>query len=90
MYEMEHNVQPDKFPNVVASMWWAVATLTTIGYGDIYPITVVGKFLSSIIAILGIGLIAIPTGIISAAFLEKIKVKKDNCKMCPKCGSNIF
>ncbi len=88
MYEVEHDIQPEKFPNVVAAMWWAVATLTTVGYGDIYPVTAFGKIISSVIAILGIGLIAIPTGILSAAFLEKFKSEKMN-KKCPTCGSDI-
>jgi voltage-gated potassium channel len=62
MYSVENPVQPDKFPNFFASLWWTVATLTTVGYGDVYPITTLGKFISSIVAIMGIGLIALPTG----------------------------
>ena len=72
MYSVENPVQPEKFPNIFASLWWAVATLTTVGYGDIYPITTLGKIISGIVAVLGIGLIALPTGIISAGFIEKI------------------
>lgn len=73
MYEFEHDIQPDKFPNIFATFWWAVATLTTIGYGDVYPVTAIGQFLAALVAIFGIGLIAIPTGIISAGFLEELQ-----------------
>ena len=91
MYSLENPVQPDKFPNFFASLWWAVATLTTVGYGDVYPITTLGKFISSIIAIMGIGLIALPTGIISAGFIEKINQNKVEKKKdtCPHCGKEI-
>jgi voltage-gated potassium channel len=91
MYSVENPVQPDKFPNVFASFWWAVATLTTVGYGDIYPITVLGKVISSIVAFLGIGLIALPTGIISSGFIEKIGHAKDQkgTFCCPHCGKEI-
>jgi voltage-gated potassium channel Kch len=58
-------------------MWWAVATLTTVGYGDIYPITGWGQFAGSIIAILGLGVVALPTGIIGAAFIEKIEKQQE-------------
>lgn len=84
IYYAEHEVQPDKFPNIVASFWWAVATLTTVGYGDIYPITGLGKILSSIIAVTGIGLVALPTGIISSGFMEEISVNRTT--KCPHCG----
>jgi len=76
MYELEHTVQPDKFPNVFATLWWAVATLTTIGYGDVFPITAMGKILAGFTAILGIGLVAIPTGILSSGFVEAINNKR--------------
>lgn len=88
MYEIEGEVQPDKFPNILESLWWAIATLTTVGYGDVYPVTGLGKFISGIIAVLGIGLIALPTGIISAGFMEKIGKKKKTEK-CPHCGKEI-
>ncbi|MCK4761150.1 MAG: ion transporter [Candidatus Aminicenantes bacterium] len=86
MYHIEHDSQPSAFPNILASFWWAVATLTTIGYGDIYPITGWGKFLSGIIALLGIGLVALPTGIIGSGFIEVIEKKKERSKFCPNCG----
>lgn len=72
MYDVESEAQPDKFTNAFSGLWWAVATVTTVGYGDIYPVTIFGKILSGIIAVLGIGLVAVPTGIISAGFIETI------------------
>ena len=90
MFSVENPAQPDKFPNVFASLWWAVATLTTVGYGDIYPITIAGKIISGIVSIIGIGLIALPTGIISAGFVEKINHNKTEKKhICPHCGGKI-
>lgn len=89
MYNVEGDVQPDKFPNMLSCLWWAVATLTTVGYGDVYPVTGLGKFLSAIIAVLGIGLVALPTGIISAGFVDKIGKKKKEPKRCPHCGEEI-
>ena len=76
MFDVENAAQPDKFTNAFSGLWWAVATITTVGYGDIFPVTVFGKILSGIIAVLGIGLVAVPTGIISAGFIESID--KDN------------
>lgn len=73
MYNVESVAQPEVFDNAFSGMWWSIATLTTVGYGDIYPITVIGKILSSIISLLGIGLVAVPIGIISAGFIENIE-----------------
>ncbi len=70
MYSLEHDVQPDKFENAFSGIWWAVSTLLTVGYGDIYPITTLGKVMAIIISFLGVGMVAIPTGIISAGFVE--------------------
>jgi len=80
MYLLETDEQPNNFPNIIASFWWAIATLTTVGYGDVYPVTVIGKVLSGIIALLGIGLVALPTGIISSGFIEELSNSKDNIK----------
>ena len=76
MYYLESKVQPEEFPNIVASLWWAVATLTTIGYGDVFPVTGLGRLLSGIIAVLGIGLVALPTAIISSGFVEALARNK--------------
>lgn len=86
MYYIEGNIQPEIFTNIFASFWWAIATLTTIGYGDIYPITSLGKFISGLIAFLGIGIVALPTGIVSAGFIEKVSKKNHYKKKCPHCG----
>ena len=73
IYYAEHDAQPDQFANAFSGLWWAVATLTTVGYGDIYPITPLGRFLGAIIAILGIGMVAVPTSILSAGFMETLE-----------------
>lgn len=73
LYLAEGAVQPDKFGSIPRAMWWAVATLTTIGYGDVYPITPLGKVLAAITAIASIGLIAMPTGILAAAFSDALQ-----------------
>jgi voltage-gated potassium channel len=78
MYTVEHDAQPDKFANIVATMWWAVVTLTTVGYGDVFPITAGGRMLSAVISILGIGLVALPTGIISSGFIAELSKKKSS------------
>ena len=70
MYSIENRVQPDVFENAFSGIWWSVSTLLTVGYGDIYPITVAGKLMAIVISFLGVGLVAIPTGIISAGFVE--------------------
>ncbi len=72
MYSAEHDAQPDVFRNAFSGLWWAVATLTTVGYGDIYPVTVVGRFLGALIAFSGIAAVAIPTGIITTGLGECI------------------
>ena len=71
MYSLEHEAQPDVFTNAFSGIWWAVSTLLTIGYGDIYPITDTGKVFSIVITFLGVGMVAIPTGIISAGFVDQ-------------------
>lgn len=89
LYYVEHNAQPDKFASIPEAMWWGVVTLTTVGYGDIYPITGLGKFLGAIISLMGIGLFALPTGLISAGFIEEIAKKRRTLRKCPKCGATI-
>ena len=71
MYSVEHDAQPEAFRNAFSGIWWSVSTLLTVGYGDIYPITVIGKLMAICIAFLGVGVVAIPTGIISAGFVEQ-------------------
>jgi voltage-gated potassium channel len=85
MYFAESEAQPDKFSSIPASMWWAVATLTTVGYGDVFPVTPLGKVAAAIVAILGIGFFALPTAIIGSGFLEAIQQRREP-KCCPNCG----
>lgn len=97
IYYFETDVQPDVFPNIIASFWWSIATLTSVGYGDIYPITAMGKLFAGIIAILGIGLVALPTGIISSGFIAAVSKKEKDAEReatsvqmkCPHCGELI-
>lgn len=77
MYNLEHSAQPESFNNAFSGIWWAVSTLLTVGYGDIYPVTNAGKFVGIILAFLGVGIVAIPTGIISAGFVEQYSRIKD-------------
>lgn len=75
MYSVEHNAQPDVFQNAFSGLWWSMSTLLTVGYGDIYPITPLGRIMAIVIAYLGVGAVAIPTGIISAGFVEQYQRK---------------
>lgn len=76
VYNLEHEAQPDVFENAFSGMWWAVATMLTVGYGDIYPITTAGKVFSIVITFLGVGMVAVPTGILSAGFVEQYQLVK--------------
>ncbi|MBQ7464410.1 MAG: ion transporter, partial [Lachnospiraceae bacterium] len=76
MYSVEHEAQPDVFENAFSGIWWAASALLTVGYGDIYPITYAGRVLGTIIAFLGVGVVAVPTGIISAGFVEQYTMLK--------------
>lgn len=71
MYSAEHEVQPEVFQNAFSGIWWSMSTILTVGYGDIYPITILGRAMAIIISFLGVGAVAIPTGIISAGFVEQ-------------------
>ena len=76
IYHFENPVQPDKFPDIFHSMWWAVATLTTVGYGDVFPITGGGKLFASVVVYVGLGLVALPAGLIGGAFSEAFSKDK--------------
>ncbi|HEX2950441.1 MAG TPA: ion transporter [Armatimonadota bacterium] len=86
VYYVESPVQPDKFPDIPSAMWWGVVTLTTVGYGDVYPITSLGKFLGGVIAFLGIGLFALPAGILGSGFVEEMQQRRMQTGHCPHCG----
>ena len=96
MYSLEHEAQPEVFQNAFSGFWWAVSTLLTVGYGDIYPITVVGRIFGIGITFLGVGMVAIPTGILSAGFVEEMseiqtigKAETAEKIYCPYCGKKL-
>ena len=80
MYSAEHEVQPDVFNNAFSGIWWSTSTILTVGYGDIYPVTILGRIMAIFIAFLGVGAVAIPTGIISAGFVERYTVMQNQNK----------
>lgn len=90
MYYCEHEAQPEAFPDIPSTMWWSVVTLTTVGYGDVYPATPVGKVFAAIIAILGIAMFALPTAILGAGFVEAMSRKKSGQQRCPHCGKELY
>jgi voltage-gated potassium channel len=93
MYFAEHEVQPDVFPSIPTAMWWSIVTLTTVGYGDAFPITALGQTLAAIIAVLGIGMFALPAGILGAGFTEELQKMRENgageSARCRHCGESI-
>ena len=92
LYFAEHNhpENKDKFNSIPATLWWAVVTLTTTGYGDMHPMTTIGKVLAGIIMLTGVAFFALPAGIITAGFLEEIKfIRKFKGHNCPHCGKSL-
>jgi voltage-gated potassium channel len=90
MYFAEHLAQPDVFSSIPATVWWAIVTLTSVGYGDMVPITVIGKIMTAFIMLAGVGIFALPAGIITAGFLEEMqKMKEKRVEKCPHCGHII-
>jgi voltage-gated potassium channel len=90
MFFLEHQAQPEKFSSILSSMWWGVETLSTVGYGDIIPITPLGKLLGSIVSMTGIALFALPAGIFASGFVQELRKKQENEEeICPHCGKNI-
>jgi voltage-gated potassium channel len=101
MYFVEGAAQPEAFTSIPATMWWAVATLTTVGYGDIYPITAAGRMLGAVVAVLGIGLFALPTAILGSGFVEELERRRagraaegeapvaSTPRFCPHCGERL-
>jgi voltage-gated potassium channel len=90
LYFAEHPAQPKVFSSIPATIWWAVVTVTSVGYGDMVPVTVIGKALTGIIALSGLALLALPAGIITAGFLEEItKLKGKKNHVCPHCGEPL-
>ena len=89
MYYVENKAQPEAFSSIPAAMWWAAAALTTVGYGDIYPVTAAGKVLGGLAAVLGVGLFGLPAGILAAGFIEEIRLKRARRQVCPHCGKAL-
>lgn len=94
IYFAEHDAQPEAFSSIPEAMWWGTITLTTVGYGDVYPVTLVGRILGATLAILGIGLFALPAGILASGFSEELQARKAKKRqtqpqICPHCGEII-
>ena len=98
MYYAEHEAQPEVFENALSGLWWTIATLTRTGFGALHPITTMGRLLGATVSVLGIGLIAVPTGIISSGFIEKFPNKKESDEVkilperqefCQHCGEKV-
>ena len=90
MYSLEHEAQPEVFQNAFSGIWWATSTLLTVGYGDIYPITTMGKLFGIFISFLGVGMVAIPTGIISAGFVNQYTTIKKRAEYGHEMNMNFI
>jgi len=88
MYFIEHDAQPEQFSSIPASMWWGVVTLTTVGYGDVYPITPLGRVAGAFVQVIGVGLFALPAGILAGGFSEILERRRAH-RVCPHCGRTI-
>ncbi len=94
MYYAENAAQPKIFSSIPASFWWAMTTLTTVGYGDTYPITLIGRIVGGVVQIIGVGLFALPTGILASAFWEELQggrlARMESARQfCPHCGEAL-
>ena len=78
MHSIEGTIQPESFGSIIKSFWWAVVTMTTVGYGDVVPMTTVGKIISTFIMLIGVGLVALPAGMLAARFGEELRERKEN------------
>jgi voltage-gated potassium channel len=85
MYAVEHDAQPELFSSIPAAMWWGMMTLTTVGYGDIYPKTPLGQFCGMVIALLGVGVFALPAAILGSGFVDELQ-KRKKPPVCIHCG----
>ncbi|WP_195156084.1 ion transporter [Halococcus agarilyticus] len=85
MYFVEHDAQPAAFSSIPAALWWGVVTLTTVGYGDVYPVTPLGKLLGATVAVLGTGLVALPASILASGFIAA----DADPDQCPHCGRDL-
>lgn len=95
MYALEHDAQPKLFSSIPAAMWWGVVTMTTVGYGDVYPVTAGGKMVAGLSLLLGIGLFALPAGILASGFSEEMQrtkaeeLQEAQIQVCPHCGKPL-
>lgn len=91
MYYVENAAQPDVFSSIPATFWWGFVTLTTVGYGDVFPITALGKALAGISSFLGVGLFALPASILASGFIEEAteSEEEDDWEFCPHCGEKL-
>ncbi len=90
VYFVEHPAQPTVFSSIPAALWWAVITVTSVGYGDMVPITAAGKIITSLISLIGLAIFALPAGIITAGFLDEMKKSKvPDANLCPHCGKPV-
>lgn len=89
MYFVENETQPDKFGSIPETMWWSICTLTTVGYGDVFPVTPLGKLCAGFIALLGIGMFALPAGILASGFDQELTGKGRRKLKCPQCQASL-
>ena len=91
MYFAEQSAQPNEFSSIPAAMWWGIITVTTVGYGDVSPVTPLGRLLAGVIALLGIGIFALPAGILGSGFMEQVNQRRNPpvVRICPHCGEVI-
>jgi voltage-gated potassium channel len=91
VFHLEHEAQPERFSSIPAAMWWAIVTLTTVGYGDLAPVTAGGRIVAAFVAMLGIAIIALPTGILAAGYSDEVARRRrqheaQHGQACPHCG----
>jgi len=91
IYFAENAAQPEKFSSVLASLWWGIETMATIGYGDMVPVTPLGKCIAGVVALAGVGLFALPAGIFASGFVQELnkeREEKPSSSICPHCGKD--
>lgn len=86
MYFAERSTQPEAFSSIPAALWWGVITLTTVGYGDVYPVTTLGQLMGATVAVIGVGLFALPASILASGLIE---AARGETVSCPHCGEEI-
>jgi voltage-gated potassium channel len=87
-YFAEHDAQPQAFSSIPAALWWGIMTMTTVGYGDVYPVTAMGKIIAAFFATLGIGFFALPSAILASSMIEQARLREKE-PVCPHCGGKL-